>query len=81
MLGLAGSGPMQGQTSTPALAAPTTPTTSGTASPTAPAATVTAALTGGVIKGTVAAGTAGKPGGVPLPGVAVTATNTLTGRK
>jgi hypothetical protein len=29
----------------------------------------------------VVAGTAGKPGGVPLPGVAVTATNTLTGKK
>ncbi len=36
---------------------------------------------GGTIHGTVVAGTAGKPGGVPLPGVAVTATNTLTGRK
>ncbi len=51
----------------------------------APAVTATAAQ-GGVIRGTVVAGAvvagaAGKPGGVPLPGVAVTATNTLTGRK
>jgi hypothetical protein len=29
----------------------------------------------------VIAGTVGKPGGIPLPGVAVTATNTLTGKK
>ena len=36
---------------------------------------------GGTIRGTVVAGTSGKPGGVPLPGVAVTATNTLTGKK
>jgi hypothetical protein len=33
------------------------------------------------IRGTVIAGTVGKAGGVPLPGVAVTATNTLTGKK
>jgi hypothetical protein len=48
-------------------------------------ATVTAApapaAQGGTIRGTVVAGTAGKPGGVPLPGVAITATNTLTGKK
>lgn len=36
---------------------------------------------GGTIRGTIIAGTPGKPGGVPLPGVAVTATNTLTGKK
>ena len=36
---------------------------------------------GGTIRGTVIAGTVGKTGGVPLPGVAVTATNTLTGKK
>jgi hypothetical protein len=36
---------------------------------------------GGTIKGSVIAGTPGKPGGIPLPGVAVTATNTLTGKK
>src|SRR6202042_2877198 len=40
----------------------------------APAAAVTAAA-GGTIKGTVKAGT------IPLPGVSVTATNTLTGKK
>ena len=34
-----------------------------------------------MIHGTVVAGAAGKPGGTPLPGVAVTATNSLTGRK
>ena len=43
--------------------------------------TAQAAPQGGTIRGTVVAGTAGKPGGVPLPGVAITATNTLTGRK
>ncbi len=54
----------------------------------APAATpaqATASVTaqtpqGGTIRGTVVAGVAGKPG-VPLPGVAITATNTLTGKK
>ncbi len=54
-----------------------------------PAATQTAPITssasalvqGGIVRGKVVAGTSGKPGGVPLPGVAVTATNTLTGRK
>ena len=56
------------------------------AAPAAPAAQVTAdassnAVQGGTIHGTVAAGEPGKPGSVPLPGVAVTATNTLTGRK
>jgi len=44
-----------------------------TQTPTAPAAAQTGA--GGTIKGTV------KAGAVPLPGVAVTATNTLTGKK
>src|SRR3569833_4645060 len=38
-------------------------------------ASATAAAQGGVIKGTV------KAGETPLPGVAVTATNTLTGKK
>ncbi len=36
---------------------------------------------GGSIQGRVVAGSVGKGGGVPLPGVAVTAMNTLTGRK
>ncbi len=36
---------------------------------------------GGTVHGSVVAGAAGKPGGVPLPGVAITATNTLTGRR
>ena len=34
-----------------------------------------------MIHGTVVAGTAGKPGGTPLPGVAITATNSLSGKK
>jgi hypothetical protein len=46
-----------------------------------PAPAVSASAQGGTIAGSVIAGTPGKPGGVPLPGVAVTATNTLTGRK
>jgi len=44
-------------------------------------ATPAAAAQGGTIHGTVVAGAAGKPGGIPLPGVAITATNTLTGKK
>jgi trimeric autotransporter adhesin len=40
-----------------------------------------AAAQGGTITGRVAAGTVGKGGGVPLPGVVITAMNTLTGRK
>ncbi len=60
----------------PAAAAPASQTSDTPAS----AAQVTAAAQGGTIRGTVAAGAAGKPG-VPLPGVSVTATNTLTGRK
>lgn len=50
-----------------------------TAVQTAP--TVTAAAQGGTITGRVVAGTVGKAGGVPLPGVAITAMNSLTGRK
>lgn len=53
--------------------------------PAGQAATATAAATpaaqGGTIRGKVVAGTPGKPGAIPLPGVSVTATNTLTGRK
>jgi hypothetical protein len=54
--------------------------------PAAPAATpqgtaqAAPAPQGGTIRGSVVAGVAGKPG-VPLPGVAITATNTLTGKK
>ena len=44
------------------------------------AAAAPAPAQGGTIKGTIIAGTVGKPG-VPLPGVAITATNTLTGKK
>ncbi|HSY34162.1 MAG TPA: carboxypeptidase-like regulatory domain-containing protein, partial [Acidobacteriaceae bacterium] len=39
------------------------------------------AAQGGTIEGRVVAGVGGKGGGVPLPGVAITATNSLTGRK
>jgi trimeric autotransporter adhesin len=56
---------------------------------TAPANTTTTAATpavpapiqGGTIHGTVVAGKLGKEGNVPLPGVTVTATNTITGKK
>jgi len=47
----------------------------------APAAQATVVGQGGTIEGRVVAGVAGKGGGVPLPGVAITATNSLTGRK
>ena len=57
-----------------------TPVTTGPTAKTAPVPQG-AAAGGGTIKGTVIAGTVGKPGGIPLPGVAVTATNTLTGKK
>ncbi len=51
------------------------------AATTPPAAQASPVAQGGTIRGQVVAGTAGKPGGIPLPGVAVTATNTLTGKK
>ena len=50
------------------------PATAAATTPTAPAAQ------GGTIHGTIVAGTPGKAGGVPLPGVAITAKNTLTGK-
>lgn len=54
----------------------------GVGTPQSATATVSAASAqGGLLRGVVVAGAAGKPGGVPLPGVSVTATNTLTGRK
>ncbi|AEU38599.1 hypothetical protein AciX8_4326 [Granulicella mallensis MP5ACTX8] len=58
----------------------TTPQTSSTPAPAQNTASAPSAQ-GGTIHGTVVAGTAGKAGGVPLPGVAITATNTLTGKK
>jgi trimeric autotransporter adhesin len=50
---------------------------------TTPAAQLTAApaVQGGTIEGRVVSGAVGKAGGVPLPGVSITATNTLTGKK
>ncbi len=69
---------------------PATPNSAPAAAPVqtqAPAASVTSPpqvsvqAGGGTVHGTVVAGVAGKPGGVPLPGVAITATNTLTGRR
>ena len=71
-----GGGAACAQTADPAAQA--TPAAHAPAAPVAPAATaptVAAAPQGGSIKGTVNAS------GVPLPGVAVTATNTLTGKK
>ena len=67
--------PSPAQPSAPAPVAPVPAEVTAQAAPTA------AAAQGGTIKGTVIAGTAGKPGGVPLPGVAVTAKNTLTGKQ
>src|ERR1035441_9203306 len=58
---------------TPAAPAAATPAAPATAAPVAPAAPE--AAQGGTIRGTV------KASGVPLPGVAVTATNPLTGKK
>ena len=52
-----------------------------TAQAASPATAAPAAAQGGTIHGVVIAGAAGKPGGIPLPGVAITATNTLTGKK
>jgi hypothetical protein len=61
---------------------PTAPAAPATPSPTpAPQTTAPIAPQGGTIKGTILAGTPGKPGGIPLPGVSVTATNTITGKK
>ena len=51
------------------------------AAPNPAAAQALAEPQGGMIHGTVVAGAAGKPGGIPLPGVAVTATNSLSGKK
>jgi hypothetical protein len=52
-----------------------------TAAAVAQTATPPAGAQGGTIKGIIVAGTVGKAGGIPLPGVAITATNTLTGKK
>ncbi|HEY5329258.1 MAG TPA: TonB-dependent receptor [Acidobacteriaceae bacterium] len=51
------------------------------AAPAPAAAQALASAQGGMIHGTVVADTAGKPGGIPLPGVSVTATNSLSGKK
>ncbi|MGA7158843.1 MAG: TonB-dependent receptor [Acidobacteriaceae bacterium] len=61
---------------------PVQPAATGVAAQTpAPAPKVTAVAQGGTIAGRVVAGAVGKAGGVPLPGVAITAMNSLTGRK
>src|SRR5665213_3535339 len=57
------------------------PAPAAVAAPAPAAAQALASPQGGMIHGTVVAGTAGKPGGIPLPGVAITATNSLTGKK
>ncbi|HEV2578847.1 MAG TPA: TonB-dependent receptor [Acidobacteriaceae bacterium] len=90
---MAGLVPLSAQTAAPAPAQAGAPSTTAT-QPAAHAAQSPAPSTsapqtvpqaqapqGGTIRGAVIAGTPGKPGGVPLPGVAVTATNTLTGKK
>jgi hypothetical protein len=69
------SAPLLAQSVGPAVAAPATsmpPTEDKAPAP---------ATQGGTIRGTVVAGSFGKAGATPLPGVAVTATNTLTGKK
>ena len=73
------SSPTAGATETQQAQAGTTPASSVAA--TQATATVAPTVQGGTIHGTVVAGAAGKAGGVPLPGVAITATNTLTGKK
>lgn len=90
---MAGLVPMGAQTPTPAPAgqpgAPSAPTAQSAQPAAEPTTSVSisqasappAAPQGGTIRGTIIAGTVGKPGGIPLPGVAVTATNTLTGKK
>ena len=69
---------LHAQTAQPVTAAAPTTAVQQTAQATAQA---TPAAQGGTIRGSVVAGTPGKAGAVPLPGVSVTATNTLTGRK
>jgi hypothetical protein len=68
------------QSAAPATAAPASSANAPAAQVTAQAAPAATAQ-GGTIQGTVVAGTADKPGGIPLPGVAVTAKNTLTGKQ
>ena len=75
-------------TASPDATSANTQTSPAPPTPSAPAAQSTATAVqstpvtqGGTIHGTVVAGTAGKAGGVPLPGVAITAINTLTGKK
>jgi trimeric autotransporter adhesin len=58
-----------------AVQTPAAPAATASATPAATTPAVTAAPQGGTIKGTVSAS------GVPLPGVAMTATSTLTGKK
>src|SRR6201996_8741636 len=71
----------QGASQTPATTATTpattatTPATTATTPATTATTTTTSEASGGTISGTV------KAGAVPLPGVAVTASNTLTGKK
>ena len=71
-----GAGPDAAQPSAPATTAPAPPSTlAPTASTVTVASSVDSTQQGGIIKGTVKAGV------VPLPGVAVTATNIQTGKK
>jgi len=72
---------MSGGTGFVAAQAQTDSAPAATAQAASPAVAAPAAAQGGTIHGVVVAGAAGKAGGVPLPGVAITATNTLTGKK
>jgi hypothetical protein len=65
----------------PTASAPQVPTAPVQQAPAQQAVATPAAAQGGTIEGHVVAGVVGKAGGVPLPGVAITATNTLTGKK
>jgi hypothetical protein len=78
MLALLWSAPLMAQSTAPAT--PASAPATAPAQTTAPATPATTAQ-GGTIRGTVAAGAVGKAGATPLPGVSVTATNTLTGKK
>jgi hypothetical protein len=77
LLALLSSAPLMCQSPQPVGSTPAAAFIPSTAQNAAPAVT----SQGGTIRGTVVAGSLGKTGAVPLPGVSVTATNTLTGKK
>jgi len=84
LLGITLCGGLAAVAQTPAAQTPATPapqTTPASAPQVTTQAVPSEAAQGGTIKGTVVAGTVGKPGGIPLPGVAITAKNSLTGKQ